>query len=48
MTVLWKMMWVQGYEFSNGERVPPHIDLFVLAEWQVLYEDCVSFDCLCQ
>lgn len=26
----------------------PHIDLFVLPEWQVLYEDCVSFDCLCQ
>lgn len=32
----------------NSEWVPSHIDLFVLPEWQVLYEDCVSFDCLCQ
>lgn len=32
----------------NSERAPPHIDLFVLSEWQVLYEGCVSFDCLCQ
>ena len=32
----------------NSEWVPLHIDLFVLPEWQGLYEDCVSFDCLCQ
>lgn len=24
----------------------PHIDLFVLVEWQVLHEDRVGFDCL--
>lgn len=56
--LLWKMMRGAGIWVLNSAPVPPstppppprpaRIDLFVLAEWQVLYDDCVSFDCLCQ
>lgn len=44
---VWKMM--RAREMSLKQRMtppPPHIDLFVLVEWQVLHEDRVGFDCL--
>lgn len=36
-----------GIWIRKCEWLPPHIDLFVLVEWQVLYPDRVSFNCLC-
>lgn len=40
------------FKRRNAHLRPPHnapsIDLFVLAEWQVLHGGCVTSDCLCR